>query len=111
MNTILATQSEYAARIEKDVREYRAAKAASKPAVKKTTTKKVTGIQALNEMGKRQSAALSKDMDNIKTKLATTTDTAKRRALKVKLYVNYTMQTIMVLPALFLVGMMVNTLI
>ena len=110
MNTILATQSEYAARIEKDVRAYRTAKAASKPAVKRTTTKRVTGVQALNEMGRRQSAALTKDMDNIKAKLAVTTDTTKRRVLKTKLYINYTMHAIMGLPALFLVGLVVKDL-
>jgi hypothetical protein len=110
MNTILATQSEYAARIEKDVRAYRTAKAASKPAVKRTTTKRVTGVQALNEMGRRQSAALTKDMDNIKAKLAVTTDTTKRRVLKTKLYINYTMHAIMGLPALFLIGLVVKDL-
>jgi hypothetical protein len=111
MNTILATQSEYAARIEKDVRAYRTAKAASKPAVKRTTTKRVTGVQALNEIGRRQSASLSKDADNIKAKLAVTTDTAKRKVLKTKLYINYVMHAIMALPALFFVGLVVTNLI
>ena len=110
MNTILATQSEYAARIEKDVRAYRATKAANKPAVKRTTTKRVTGIQALNEMGKKQSTALSKDAENIKAKLAVTTDTAKRRVLKTKLYINYTVHGMMALPAFFLVGLVVKDL-
>ena len=110
MNTILATQSEYAARIEKDVRAYRTAEAASKPAVKRTTTKRVTGINALNEMGKRQSASLSKDAENIKAKLAATTDTAKRRVLKTKLYINYTMHAIMGLPAVFFIGLVVKDL-
>lgn len=111
MNTILATQSEYAARIEKDVRAYRTAKAASKPAVKRTTTKRVTGAQALNEMGRRQSASLSKDAENIKAKLAVTTDTTKRKVLKTKLYINYVMHAIMALPALFFVGLVVTNLI
>jgi hypothetical protein len=111
MNTILATQSEYAARIEKDVRAYRATKAASKPAVKKTTTKRVTGINALNEMGKRQSASLSKDAERIKVKLAATTDTGKRRMLKTQLYINYTLHGMMALPAFFLVGLVVKDLV
>ena len=112
MNTILATQSEYAARIQKDVRAYRATKAASKPAVKsKTTTKRVTGINALNELGKQQSASLTKDAERIKAKLAVTTDTAKRRVLKTKLYINYTIHGMMALPAFFLVGLVVNDLV
>jgi hypothetical protein len=82
------------------------------PAVKKkTTTKRVTGINALNEMGRRQSASLSKDAERIKVKLAATTDTAKRRVLKTQLYINYTIHGMMGLPAVFLVGLVVKDLV
>ena len=82
------------------------------PAVKKkTTTKRVTGINALNEMGRRQSTALSKDAERIKVKLAATTDTGKRRMLKAQLYINYTLHGVMGLPAVFLVGLVIKDLV
>lgn len=84
--------------------------------INSTKTKKqgktVYGYAALNEMGRRQTAAVNKDLENIKKILADETiSPAKRKRAKVRLYINYVIQTIMLAPFFFFVGLAVNTLV
>jgi hypothetical protein len=72
----------------------------------------VYGYAALNEMGKKQTAAVNKDLENIKKILADETiSPAKRKRAKVRLYINYAVQTLMLAPFFFFVGLAVNTLV
>lgn len=73
--------------------------------------KTVYGYQALNEMGRKQSAALSKDLERIKKELDNASTPKQRNIAKVKLYINYTMHGLMMLPFIFFVGFAATSLI
>lgn len=83
---------------------------ATAPAVRRTT-RRVTGIEALNQLGKNHVNALSRDLERIKTRLDNATTPRQRRSAKVAMYINYTMTGVMGLPALFLVGLVVKDLL
>lgn len=78
---------------------------------KSTKGKTVRGYAALNEMGRRNSQALQRDLDNIKKQLAQATTPKQRKVAKVKLYINYTMHALMLTPFLFFVGFAATSLI